>query len=69
MGWGERRKPSPGTDEQIADAHAALDAAGIRPGPLAVRAIEAAAKLDRRRSDWPQVFMPDDYVAPNGAYC
>jgi phosphate uptake regulator len=50
-GWGEQHSSGAGTTGQIEDAHRALDAVQVRPGPLAVRAIEAAGIIDRLRTE------------------
>lgn len=43
MGWGEEHRPpndGAGTTGEILDAHARLDALGVKRGPLAVRLVD-----------------------------
>lgn len=49
MGWAEQHPTGAGTTQQVADAHAALDAVGVAAGPLAVRTLAAVGMLDRLR--------------------
>lgn len=52
MGWGEPHiAGTTGTTAQIELAHQALDKAGVSPGNLARRAIEAAGMIHRLKQE------------------
>lgn len=47
MPWGEAHSRGAGTTQEVAEAHQALDKWNIPSGSLAVRAIEAAERMQK----------------------
>lgn len=60
MSWGEPHTNGAGSTGQIAEAHRALDAVGIQSGPLALRVLAAAGRIDGLREDLEELQLVAD---------